>query len=60
MGGAPHRVLYFWHSVGNKLLTLFSNCLTDTETCYKAFPREELPAIPTGGRPASGSSLRSQ
>lgn len=42
--GSPHgqRVLYFWHSVGNKLLTLFSNAvtdlnLTDMETCYKAF-----------------------
>ena len=51
MGGAPHRVLYFWHSVGNKLLTLFSNCLTDLnltdmETCYKAFRREALQAIP--------------
>ena len=38
--GGPHRVLYFWHSVGNKLLTLFSNMLTDLnltdmETCYK-------------------------
>ena len=29
LGGAPHRVLYFWHSVGNKLLTLLSNCLTN-------------------------------
>ncbi|MFZ0772498.1 MAG: glycosyltransferase family 2 protein [Candidatus Sulfotelmatobacter sp.] len=51
MGGAPHRVLYFWHSVGNKLLTLCSNCLTDLnltdmETCYKAFRREALQAIP--------------
>jgi glycosyltransferase involved in cell wall biosynthesis len=51
MGGAPHRVLYFWHSVGNKLLTLFSNCLTDLnltdmETCYKAFRREALQSIP--------------
>jgi glycosyltransferase involved in cell wall biosynthesis len=51
MGGAPHRVLYFWHSVANKLLTLFSNCLTDLnltdmETCYKAFRREVLQAIP--------------
>jgi glycosyltransferase involved in cell wall biosynthesis len=51
MGGAPHRVLYFWHSVGNKLLTLCSNCLTDLnltdmETCYKAFQREILQAIP--------------
>lgn len=39
--GGPHRVLYFWHSVGNALLTLFSNMLsdlnlTDMETCYKA------------------------
>ena len=51
MGGHPHRVLYFWHSVGNKLLTLLSNCLTDLnltdmETCYKAFGREALQAIP--------------
>ena len=43
-GGGPHRVLYFWHSVGNKLLTLFSNALTDLnltdmETGYKAFRR---------------------
>ena len=41
----PHRVLYFWHSVGNSLLTLLSNCLTninlsDMETCYKVFRRE--------------------
>ena len=40
LGGSPHRVLYFWHSVGNKLLTLLSNMftdlnLTDMETCYK-------------------------
>jgi hypothetical protein len=39
--GGPHRVLYFWHSVGNSLLTMFSNMLTnlnltDMETCYKA------------------------
>ena len=51
MGGRPHRVLYFWHSVGNKLLTLFSNALTDLnltdmETCYKAFRREVIQAIP--------------
>jgi len=45
--GAPsgHRVLYFWHSIGNKLLTLLSNALTDLnltdmETCYKAMTRE--------------------
>jgi glycosyltransferase involved in cell wall biosynthesis len=42
MGGRPHRVVYFWHMVGNKLLTLFSNMctninLTDIESCYKAF-----------------------
>src|ERR1700747_2714605 len=51
MGGRPHRVLYFWHSVGNKLLTLFSNALTDLnltdmETCYKAFRRAGIQAIP--------------
>jgi glycosyltransferase involved in cell wall biosynthesis len=45
MGGRPHRVLYFWHSAGNRLLTLLSNMatnlnLTDMETCYKAFRRE--------------------
>jgi len=50
LGGAPHRVLYFWHSVGNRLLTLLSNCLTninltDMETCYKAFRREVLQSI---------------
>lgn len=42
MGGRPHRVLYFWHMVGNRFLTLLSNIftnlnLTDLETCYKAF-----------------------
>ncbi len=51
MGAAPHRVLYFWHSVGNKILTLLSNALTnmnmsDMETCYKVFRREILQAIP--------------
>ena len=46
LGGAgAHRVLYFWHSVGNRLLTTFSNMatdlnLTDMETCYKTFRRE--------------------
>jgi len=50
MGGRPHRVLYFWHSVGNWLLTLFSNALTDLnltdmETCYKAFRREVIQSI---------------
>src|SRR5277367_5750548 len=51
LGGAPHRVLYFWHSVGNKVLTLLSNALTninlsDMETCYKAFRREIIQSIP--------------
>ena len=51
LGGAPHRVLYFWHSVGNRFLTLISNCLTninlsDMETCYKAFRREVIQSIP--------------
>jgi glycosyltransferase involved in cell wall biosynthesis len=50
--GAPkgHRVLYFWHYVGNKLVTLLSNAfnnlnLTDMETCYKAFRREVLEKV---------------
>lgn len=47
IGGDCHRVLYFWHQVGNKLLTLLSNVftnlnLTDMEVCYKAFRREVL------------------
>ena len=47
LGGRPHRVLYFWHSVGNRVLTMASNMftnlnLTDMETCYKAFRREVL------------------
>lgn len=51
LGGAPHRVLYYWHSVGNWLLTLLSNALTninlsDMETCYKAFRREIIQSIP--------------
>ncbi len=46
----PHRVLYFWHSVANKLLTLASNTftnlnLTDMETCYKVFRREVIQQI---------------
>jgi glycosyltransferase involved in cell wall biosynthesis len=49
-GGGPHRVLFFWHSVGNKLLTTFSNMmtnvnLTDMEVCYKVFRREVLQSI---------------
>ena len=50
LGGRPHRVLYFWHSVGNRLLTLLSNMatdlnLTDMETCYKAFRREVIQSL---------------
>ncbi len=50
MGGRPHRVVYFWHMVGNKILTLLSNMftnlnLTDMETCYKAFRREIIQSI---------------
>jgi glycosyltransferase involved in cell wall biosynthesis len=46
----PHRVLYFWHSLGNRALTLLSNMftdvnLTDMETCFKAFRREVIQAI---------------
>ena len=46
MGGKPHRILFFWHSIGNKMLTFASNALTnlnltDMETCYKLF-RSEL------------------
>lgn len=42
MGGKPHRILFFWHSIGNKFLTFLSNMLTnlnltDMETCYKLF-----------------------
>lgn len=51
LGSRPHRILYFWHLVGNWLLTLLSNCLTnvklsDMETCYKVFRREIIQAIP--------------
>lgn len=50
MGGEPHRVLYYWHSVGNRFLTMLSNWftnlnLTDMETCYKAFRRKALMEI---------------
>src|SRR4030067_1585781 len=50
MGGRPHRVVYFWHMVGNKILTTISNMftninLTDMETCYKAFRGEILQSI---------------
>jgi len=50
MGAEPHRVLYFWHRMGNGMLTLLSNMftnlnLTDMETCYKAFRREIIQKI---------------
>lgn len=50
VGGDVHRVLYFWHSVGNKFLTLLSNMFTDLnlsdmETCYKVFRREIIDQI---------------
>jgi len=49
-GSGAHRVLYYWHAVGNKFLTTLSNMatnlnLTDVETCYKAFRREVLQQI---------------
>ncbi len=50
IGSEPHRVLYFWHRLGNGLLTLLSNMLTnlnltDMETCYKVFRRELIQGI---------------
>ena len=50
IGGESHRVLYYWHSMGNKFLTLLSNMftninLTDMETCYKLFKREIIQSI---------------
>lgn len=50
IGNKPHRVLFFWHYLGNKFLTLFSNMLTDLnltdmETCYKVFTKEVLMKI---------------
>ena len=50
MGGNPHRILFFWHSIGNKFLTFLSNALTnlnltDMETCYKLFRREIIQGI---------------
>jgi len=51
--GGPHRVLLFWHSIGNRVLTLMSNMcsdvnLTDMEPCDKMFRRERLPSLPLG------------
>jgi glycosyltransferase involved in cell wall biosynthesis len=50
-GGESHRVMYYWHSLGNRWLTGISNCLTnlnlsDMETCYKVFRREIIQSIP--------------
>ena len=50
LAGGPHRVLYYWHSVGNRFLTTLSNMftnlnLTDMETCYKVFRREIIQGI---------------
>lgn len=50
MGGKPHRILFFWHTLGNKFLTLLSNMftnlnLTDMETCYKVFRREIIQSL---------------
>lgn len=50
MGGKPHRILFFWHSIGNKVLTFASNMftnlnLTDMETCYKLFRADILKGI---------------
>lgn len=50
VGGRPHRVLFFWHSLGNRFLTTLSNMLTDLnlsdmETCYKVFRREMLDGV---------------
>lgn len=50
VGGYPHRVVYYWHMVGNQFLTTLSNMmtninLTDMETCYKAFRREVIQSI---------------
>jgi glycosyltransferase involved in cell wall biosynthesis len=50
MGGNPHRILFFWHTIGNRLLTLLSNAftnlnLTDMETCYKLFRSTVLKPI---------------
>lgn len=51
MGGHPHRILFFWHTLGNKLLTLISNLvtnmnLTDAHTCYKLIKASTLKGIP--------------
>jgi len=50
LGGKPHRILFFWHTIGNKMLTRFSNMfsnlnLTDMETCYKLFRADIIKSI---------------
>lgn len=50
MGGRPHRILFFWHSIGNKFLTFCSNALTnlnltDMETCYKLFETKTIQSL---------------
>jgi glycosyltransferase involved in cell wall biosynthesis len=50
MGGKPHRLLFFWHSIGNKMLTTLSNAfantnMTDMETCYKLFRRDLIQSL---------------
>lgn len=50
VGGKPHRILFFWHSIGNQFLTFISNActnlnLTDIETCYKLFKKEIIQSI---------------
>lgn len=50
MGGKPHRILFFWHSIGNKILTSISNAfsnlnLTDMETCYKLFRTKHIQSL---------------
>lgn len=51
MGGNPHRILFFWHSIGNRILTFVSNMFTnlnlsDMETCYKLFRADIIKSIP--------------
>lgn len=51
IGGKPHRILFFWHTIGNKFLTFISNMftnlnLTDMETCYKLFNTKIIQSIP--------------
>jgi glycosyltransferase involved in cell wall biosynthesis len=50
IGGKPHRILFFWHTIGNNILTFMSNMLsnlnlTDMETCYKLFKRDTIQSL---------------